>query len=82
MEQRRPSSTSSDVSRYIHDCKPGHAITMENVRILDREPSWLEGGVKEAFLHPCTKTGAKQVRGPLPTIAHLGPYVNIAHPDN
>ena len=49
MEHRRPSSTSSEVSRHIHDCKPGHAITMENVRILDREPSWFERGVKEVI---------------------------------
>ncbi|KAH3880055.1 hypothetical protein DPMN_003967 [Dreissena polymorpha] len=49
MEHRRPSSTSSAVSMYINDCKPDHAITMENVRILDREPSWFERGVKEAI---------------------------------
>jgi hypothetical protein len=49
MEHRRPSSTSSEVSRHIHDCKPDHTITMENVRILDREPSWFERGVREAI---------------------------------
>ncbi|KAH3726311.1 hypothetical protein DPMN_052171 [Dreissena polymorpha] len=54
---------------------------MENVRILDHEPSWFERG-KGGYLHPCTKTGTEQGRGPLPTLAHLGPYVNIAHPDN
>ncbi|KAH3690377.1 hypothetical protein DPMN_193581 [Dreissena polymorpha] len=49
MEHRRPSSTSSEVSRHIHDCKPGHAITMENVRNMDREQSWFERGVNDAF---------------------------------
>ncbi|XP_052221647.1 uncharacterized protein LOC127838114 [Dreissena polymorpha] len=49
MEHRRSSSTSSEVSRHIHDCKPGHAITMENVMILDHEPSWFERGVKDAI---------------------------------
>ncbi|KAH3737362.1 hypothetical protein DPMN_043945 [Dreissena polymorpha] len=46
---RRQSSPSSEVSRQIHDCKPDHTITMENVRILDRGPSWFERGVKEAI---------------------------------
>ena len=49
MEHRRPSSTSSEVSRHIHDFKPDHTITMKNVRILDREPSWFERGVREAI---------------------------------
>ncbi|KAH3721918.1 hypothetical protein DPMN_064867 [Dreissena polymorpha] len=40
MEHRRLSSTSSQVSKHIHDCKPGQTITIKNVRILDREPSW------------------------------------------
>ncbi|KAH3746837.1 hypothetical protein DPMN_181254 [Dreissena polymorpha] len=58
MEHRRPNSSSSEVSRHIHDCKSDHTITIENVRILDREPSWFERG-QGGFLHPCTKTGAK-----------------------
>ena len=49
LEHRRPSSTSSEVSRHIHDGTPGHGISMENVKILDREPSWFERGVKEAI---------------------------------
>ncbi|KAH3883457.1 hypothetical protein DPMN_007414 [Dreissena polymorpha] len=49
MEHRRPSSTSSEVSMHIHDCKPDHTITMENVMTLDRKPSWFERGVKEAI---------------------------------
>ena len=49
MEHRRPSSTSSEVSRHIHDCNPGHGISLDNVKILDREPAWFDRGVKEAI---------------------------------
>ncbi|KAH3835629.1 hypothetical protein DPMN_108985 [Dreissena polymorpha] len=45
----RPSSILSEVSRHIHDCKPDHTITMENAKILDREPTLFERGVKEAI---------------------------------
>ncbi|KAH3700543.1 hypothetical protein DPMN_075522 [Dreissena polymorpha] len=60
-EHRRPSSTSSEVSRHKHDCKPDHTITMENVRILNRKPPWFERGVNEAIraLRPAlNKNGA------------------------
>ena len=49
MEHRRPSSSSSEVSRHIHVDNPGHAVSMDSVRILDREPSWFERGVKESI---------------------------------
>ena len=48
-EHRRPSSSSSEVSRHIHQDCPGHAVSMDSVKILDRGPSWFQRGVKEAI---------------------------------
>ena len=55
-EHRRPSSSTSEVSRHIHtDCK-GHTVHIEEAKILTVEPKWFERGVKEAIyiraLHP------------------------------
>ena len=55
-EHRRPSSTTSEVSRLIHtDCK-GRTVHIEEAKILTVEPKWFERGVKEAIsiraLHP------------------------------
>ena len=48
-EHRRPSTTSSEVSRHIHVDSPGHSIDIENTQILAVEPRWFERGVKEAI---------------------------------
>ena len=48
-EQRRPSSTTSEVSKQIHTDNPDHAITLENTKILAVEHKWFERGVKEAI---------------------------------
>ncbi len=48
-EHRRPSTTSSEVSKHIHQDCPGHRVAMDDVKILDREPKWFERGVKEAI---------------------------------
>ena len=49
LEHKRPSSTSSEVSDYIHIEYPGHHIEFVEVKILDREPHWFKRGVKEAI---------------------------------
>ena len=49
LELRSPSTTSSEVSQYIHTESPGHKIDLEKVKILDREPRWFERGIKEAI---------------------------------
>ena len=48
-EHKRPSSTSSEVSKHIHIESPGHQVDIEEVQILDREPRYFERGVKEAI---------------------------------
>ena len=55
-EHRRPSSSTSEVSRHIHtDCQ-GHTVHIEEAKILTVEPKWFQRGVKEAIyirtLHP------------------------------
>ena len=55
-EHRRPSSSTSEVSRHIHtDCK-GHTVHIEELKNLTVELKWFERGVKEAIyiwaLHP------------------------------
>ena len=48
-EHRRPSSSTSEVSRHIHnDCK-GHTVHIEEAKILTVKPKWFERGVKEAI---------------------------------
>ena len=49
MEHRRPSSTTSEVSRHIHIEEPGHQVDIERVKILAVEPRWFERGVREAI---------------------------------
>ena len=46
-EHRRPSSTTSEVSRHIHSDNPNHSITLENTKILSVQHKWFESGVKE-----------------------------------
>ena len=48
-EHRRPSSTTSEVSRHIHVDQPEHSVDMDKTRILAVEPRWFERGVKEAI---------------------------------
>ena len=48
-EHRRPSSTTSEVSRHIHSDNPSHNIILENTKILSVEHKWFERGVKEAI---------------------------------
>ena len=48
-EHRRPSSTTSEVSKHIHTDSPDHTIMLENTKILEVEHKWFERGVKEAI---------------------------------
>ena len=48
-EHRRPSSTTSEVSKHIHTDSPDHTITLDNTKILAVEHKWFERGVKEAI---------------------------------
>ena len=48
-EHRRPSSTSSEVSRHIHLDHPDHRVDMDKVKIVDVEPRKFERGVREAI---------------------------------
>ena len=55
-EHRRPSSTTSEVSKHIHMDNPNRNITLENTNILLVEHKWFVKGAKEAIyiraLHP------------------------------
>ena len=46
MEHRKPSSSTSEVARHIHQDCPGHAVSLESVKILDRDPSWFDRRIK------------------------------------
>ena len=48
-EHRRPSSTTSEVSKHIHTDSPDFTIMLENMKILEVEHKWFERGVKEAI---------------------------------
>ena len=48
-EHRRPSSTTSEVSKHIHTDNPNHNITLENTKILSVEHKGFERGVKKAI---------------------------------
>ena len=48
-EHRRPSSTTSEVSKHIHTDSSSHNILLENTKILAVESNWFERGVKEAI---------------------------------
>ena len=48
-EHRRPSTSSSEVSRHIHSDCPDHSISIDTTDILSVEPRWFERGVKEAI---------------------------------
>ena len=48
-EHRRPSSTTSKVSKHIHVDHPQHSVELDNGEVLTTEPRWFERGVKEAI---------------------------------
>ena len=48
-EHRRPSSTTSEVSRHIYSDNPSHNVILVNTNILSVEHKWFERGVKEAI---------------------------------
>ena len=48
-EHRRPSSTTSEVSKHIHIEHPEHSVELENTEILTTESRWFERGVKETI---------------------------------
>ena len=50
-EHRRPSSTTSEVSKHIDIEHPEHSVELENTEILTTESRWFERGVKEASLN-------------------------------
>ena len=49
MEHRRPSCSSSEVSKHLHQDQPGHNIDLKQTKVLAVEPKWFERGVKEAI---------------------------------
>ena len=69
MEHRRPSSSTSEVSRHIHQDRPGHAVLLESINILDRDPSWFERGVKEVVY----------IRAHRPGLNRDGGWFNLPH---
>ena len=48
-EHRRPSSTTSEVSKHIHVDHPQHSVELENTEVLTTEPRWFKKGVKAAI---------------------------------
>jgi len=49
-QHRRPSSTSSHVSLHLHQPdRESHTITMDNIKILDRDPCTFERKIREAI---------------------------------
>ena len=48
-EHRRPSSTTSEVSKHIHTDSPDHTIMLKNAKIPAVEHKWFERGGKEAI---------------------------------
>ena len=49
LEHKRPSCSSSEVSRHINKDKPEHDVHIDEARILDRDPDWFKRGVREAI---------------------------------
>ena len=62
-EHRRPSSTTSEVSKHIHTDSPNHTITLENKKILAMEHKRFERGVKEAIHIRALKLSLNRDRG-------------------
>ena len=51
-EHRRPSTTTSEVSRHIHVDQPSHGVDMKCAKILDVEPRWFEPSTSGSTYHP------------------------------
>ena len=47
LEHRRPSFTTSEVSRHIHILE--HQVDMDEVKMLAVEPRWFKQGVREVI---------------------------------
>ena len=62
-EHRRPSSLSSEVSQHIHIESPGHTVDFDKVKILDRDPRYLERGIKESIYISTHKPTLNRDRG-------------------
>ena len=69
LEHRRPSSSTSEVSKHIHVDSPDHSVSLDRVEVLDREASWFERGVKEAI----------HIRTRRPTLNKDGGRHNLPH---
>ena len=48
-EHRRPSSTTSEISKHIHVDHPQHSVELENTEVVTTETRWFERGVKGAI---------------------------------
>ena len=49
-EHRRPSSSTSEVSQHLHlDGRPHHQVSLQNIKILDRDEDWQRRGIKESI---------------------------------
>ena len=48
-EHKRPSTTSSEVSKHLYSNTPPHSIDLEKTNILVVETKWFKRGVKEAI---------------------------------
>ena len=48
-QHRRPSSGDNDSVVFLHLQESGHSFNNRDVNLLDWEPGWYEGGVKEAI---------------------------------
>ena len=62
-EHRRPSSTTSEVSKHIHTDSPDHTIKLKNTKILAVEHKWFERGVNEAIHIRALKPSLNRDRG-------------------
>ena len=68
LEHRRPSNTSSEVSRHINVDEPGHTINMDSVKILGVESKWFERGVRESLHIRTIRPSLNKDRHNLPTV--------------
>ena len=59
-EHRRPSSTTSEVSKHIRTDNPNHNITLENTKILSVEHKWFERGLEGSYLHQSHESFTEQ----------------------
>ena len=61
-EHKRPSTTTSEVSKHIHSSQTPHRIDLDSTKVLTTESKWFERGVKEAIF----------IRGMSPTLNRDG----------